>query len=85
MWLEVSADPLVVDGQPHVILALNNITERKRAEEEIRRNLDELTRFNRAMVDRELRMIELKKQVNELRGLHGQSPLYSLDFEKEKI
>ena len=31
LWLEVSADPIVVDGQRHVILALNDIT-RKQAE-----------------------------------------------------
>jgi hypothetical protein len=30
--------------------------------------MDELTRFNRAMVARESRMIELKKAGNELKG-----------------
>jgi two-component system CheB/CheR fusion protein len=35
LWLEVSADPLVVGDQRHVILALNNITERKKAEAEL--------------------------------------------------
>ncbi len=34
LWLEVSADPLELDGKRHVILAMNNITARKRAEEE---------------------------------------------------
>jgi hypothetical protein len=32
LWLEVSADPLLLDGKRHVILAMNNITDRKRAE-----------------------------------------------------
>ena len=90
LWLEVSADPLLLAGKRHVILALSNITARKQAEAEILRRADELKivneeleRFNRAMVDREIRMIELKKQVNELCGQAGQPPRYPLDFEKE--
>lgn len=35
LWLEVSADPLVLDGRPHVLLAMNNITARKQAEAEV--------------------------------------------------
>ena len=53
--------------------------QRKRTETEIIEN-EELTRFNRAAVDRELRMIELKKQINELCGRLGQQPRYPLDF-----
>lgn len=66
-----------------------DITERQQAQAEIRRHAAELrvrneepARFNRAMVDREVRMIELKKQVNELYGRLGQPPRYRLDFEK---
>ena len=47
LWLEVSADPLVLDGKRHVILAMNNITERKRAEEALRRTADDLARSNK--------------------------------------
>jgi PAS domain S-box-containing protein len=35
LWLEVSADPVVLDGKRNVILAMNNVTARKRAEEAI--------------------------------------------------
>jgi PAS domain S-box-containing protein len=34
LWLEVSADPVVLGGKRNVILAMNNITARKRAEAE---------------------------------------------------
>jgi PAS domain S-box-containing protein len=60
------------------------ITERKRAEEGLRAAYGELTRFNRAMVDRELRMIELKKEINVLCEGAGQPTRYPLDFEKEE-
>jgi len=33
LWLNVSADPVTIAGQPHAILAFNNITARKQAEE----------------------------------------------------
>ena len=62
---------------------------RKRAENEIQRHLEELqakneelTRFNRVAVDRELRMIELKKQINELCARIGQPVKYKLDFDE---
>jgi PAS domain S-box-containing protein len=66
-----------------------DITERKRAEEEVRRGIkelnavnEELLRFNRVMEGREIRMIELKKEVNELLARAGMPPRYPLDFEK---
>jgi PAS domain-containing protein len=52
---------------------IRDITERKQAEEALREShaqlqshAEELTRFNDTAVGRELRMIELKKEVNEL-------------------
>jgi PAS domain S-box-containing protein len=67
-----------------------DITEQQRAEAEIQRHIaelqaanDELARFNRAAVDRELRMIELKKQVNELCAKAGLPARYPLDFGEE--
>jgi PAS domain S-box-containing protein len=44
----------------------------------------DLARFNRAAVDRELRMVELKKQVNELSGELGRPPRYTVDFSEER-
>lgn len=44
---------------------------------------DDLTRLNHAMVDRELRMIEMKKQVNELAGKLGHSLPYLVTVENE--
>jgi PAS domain S-box-containing protein len=57
-----------------------DITERKKAEEALCQSNEELNRFNRAAVGRELRMIELKKEVNELYSQSGRPPQYSLEF-----
>jgi PAS domain-containing protein len=61
---------------------VQDITERRQAEQALKESYEELDRFNRAMVGREARMIELKKQVNELCLKAGQEPLSPLDFEK---
>jgi len=42
-----------------------------------------LARFNRAAVGRELRMIELKREINEMCGQLGQPPRYALDFDNQ--
>ncbi|MDO9268139.1 MAG: PAS domain-containing protein [Methylobacter sp.] len=57
-----------------------NITERKAAEAELIQRNDELERFNRTMIGRELDMIALKQQVNELSIRLGQEPPYPLAF-----
>ncbi|MFC7422255.1 PAS domain-containing protein [Iodobacter arcticus] len=63
-------------GHPALIGLLLDITERKAVEhtltrqsEELLQRNAELERFNQAMVDRELEMIELKRQIKEL-NLH---------------
>jgi PAS domain S-box-containing protein len=61
-----------------------DITERKRAEESLRESNKELTRFNRAAVGRELRMIELKKEINALCARAGEMPRYPLDSDQEQ-
>jgi PAS domain S-box-containing protein len=75
---------------------ITDISERKQTQaallrqtEELRRHNEELERFNRATVGRELDMIRLKQQINEMALRLGDAPPYSLDFldqpEKESI
>jgi GAF domain-containing protein len=47
----------------------------------LRETAEDLARFNRAAVGRELRMIDLKKEINDLCATAGQPPRYDLDFE----
>ena len=58
----------------------SDLTQRKRGEEQLRATMDELERFNRLMLKREERVLELKREVNELRAKAGLSPLYTSAF-----
>jgi PAS domain S-box-containing protein len=76
-------------GESMGLVMAIDITKRKQAEEQLRQHAreladanEDLARFNRAAVGRELRMIELKKQVNALCLAAGQPPRYPLEFEK---
>lgn len=78
------------NGKPRgSVSAFIDITEHHRAAEEVRRRVEELRvvnedleRFNSASVGRELRMIELKKEINALCVQSGQPQRYALDFDK---
>jgi phosphoglycerate-specific signal transduction histidine kinase len=58
------------------------IIERKQAEAALQAANRELTHFNSIMVGRELRMIELKKEVNQLCEGASLPPRYGINFEK---
>jgi DNA-binding response OmpR family regulator len=50
---------------------------------ELTEHANELERFNRVMIGREERMIELKREVNELCRRVGEPPRYPLEFDTE--
>jgi two-component system, LuxR family, sensor kinase FixL len=82
------------DGAGILLGAVNvvlDITDRKQAEQalneserSLREMIEELARFNRVAVGREMRMIELKKEVNELCRRLGETPRYPLEFERDE-
>jgi len=53
-----------------------DITERARAEEASRTQLDELRRWQRLVLGREARILDLKQEVNTLLARTGQGPRY---------
>ncbi len=59
--------------------------ELRRRAEELRAANEELTRFNRVTVGRELRIIELKKQVNDLCARLNQPPRYKPEPGEEAL
>ena len=69
------------EGKIYALGAIcTDITDRKRVEEELRQRNEELERFNRAAIGRELDMIELKKQINALARELGRTPPHNLAF-----
>jgi PAS domain S-box-containing protein len=71
------------DGQFGVICYYFDSTKLREAEGALRKSNEDLERFNRIATGRELRIIEMKKEVNEFCRLAGQAKRYPLDFEKE--
>jgi len=83
--VEVMARQLSWKGREARVVAVRDITERKRAEDALRKSNEDLGRFNKAMVGRELRMVELKREINGLRERLGEGGRYKTDFaEPEK-
>ncbi|MBP8911755.1 MAG: PAS domain S-box protein [Phycisphaerae bacterium] len=44
-WMAVSVEPVNIDGNKHVLIAMNDITDRKRAEEELQRTMEMKAQF----------------------------------------
>jgi PAS domain S-box-containing protein len=60
------------------IESLRDISERRHMEENLRRNVEELELFNKLATGRELKMIQLKQEINELLGRLGQGEKYEI-------
>lgn len=61
-----------------------DITEHRRAEDQLRERNAELERFSRVTIGRELAMIEMKKCINALSIELGRAPPYPLSFERDE-
>jgi len=61
-----------------IVTIFNDITKRKNAEEELKGKMSELEIFNDAAVDRELKIIALKKEINKLIMVEGKEQKYEI-------
>lgn len=67
------------DGRDNVLYGLHilsDITERKQTEDQLQQQLKELSRWHDTTLGREMRILDLKREVNELLGQAGQPPRY---------
>jgi len=62
----------------HFVAVKQDITERKHMEADLRQNVEELEQFNKLAIGREIKMIQLKAEINELLGQLGQSEKYEI-------
>lgn len=79
IWVNMAISPVWrTGGFPATLIVIaQDITERKRAEAELGRQLDELRRWHGVMLGRETRVLELKAEVNALLAAAGQPPRYA--------
>lgn len=67
--VELNAHPHMLEGKSiGYVWSFRDITKHLKTEEELTAKLKALERLNKAMVDRELKMIELKKKIAMLEG-----------------
>jgi len=81
IWLKTSKVPLIdLYGNTIGILgSYEDITERKMAELELKEKMYALERFQKLTVGRELAMIELKKEINEIMKNKGEAVKYIIN------
>jgi PAS domain S-box-containing protein len=61
-----------------IVAVFDDVTAHKQAEAELQRKMETLERFHSVTVDRELQMIELKKEINALLKQTGQTEKYQI-------
>ncbi|MBU0475629.1 MAG: PAS domain S-box protein [Bacteroidetes bacterium] len=76
--VEVNANYFVYNNKGYNLALARDITDRKRAEAELKEQLDEINNFNKLMIGREDKMIELKKEINILLEKEGKPNKYDI-------
>jgi PAS domain S-box-containing protein len=66
-------------------VVITDITTLKEAEKILRNKIEELMAFQRFSVGRELKMIELKKEIDELLGKAGEPSRYKYNKDNDKV
>jgi PAS domain S-box-containing protein len=81
-WLRWEIRPWLTSGGKvgGIVIFSVDITQRKIANLELRQRNQELEHFNRAATERELRMIALKREVNEMARAAGRPVPYDMSF-----
>lgn len=65
---EINAAVINFEGKSAILSIARDITERKKHAEDMKKRNEELEKIQRLSVDRELKMIELKRKIKELEG-----------------
>jgi PAS domain S-box-containing protein len=74
---------MLPSGPDEITTISRDITERKRTEEALQKKIEELEWFNHLMIDREVKMIELKKEINQLANRLGEEDRYVIHYKQD--
>jgi len=81
--LSIAKKEQITGNKDRFVALAHDITYRRKTEEELRLRSEELEAFNRIMLDREMRVIDLKEEINILCEQLGKALPYPQDW-KEK-
>ncbi len=86
IWVESIFSNLLADPSVEsIVINFRNITERKLAEEALKKKTNHLEILNGHFIDRELKMISLKKEINDLLNQAGKEDEYVIHGKTEKF
>ena len=76
---EIESIPMRTDkGWDGIVIVFKDISEKQRIQQQIEAQMEELTHFTDIAVGRELKMIELKQQINALLVASGKEVMYDI-------
>jgi len=76
--VEGNLSPFQVDNEWFAVVTVRNVTDRKKAEAELKEYVADLERFKRLVIGREERMIQLKEEINGLTEKLGGEKKYKI-------
>ncbi len=76
--IELALSAVKIKDKWNAIGIISDITDRKKAEADLRRNMDELERFSKLAMGREQQMIRLKEEINSLLKVLGKKEKYKI-------
>jgi hypothetical protein len=76
--VEVNLSPFQVGEKWFAVGTVRDITERLQAEKELKERMEEMERFSRLTIDREVKMIQLKEEINVLLEQAGKGKKYKI-------
>ncbi|MGB9696624.1 MAG: LytS/YhcK type 5TM receptor domain-containing protein [Ignavibacteria bacterium] len=82
IWVSVKGVPMEsnpLNQKVRIVGTVSDITERKGFEQQLQEKINQLERFNKFLVDREIRVVELKREINSLLQQLGQLPRYNVE------
>ncbi|MDC7218441.1 MAG: PAS domain S-box protein [Spirochaetales bacterium] len=72
--------PIMLGKERFILESFTDISEQKEIESSLKRNIEELEKFNKLTINREERMIELKQEVNQLCEELGRNKRYKINL-----